>query len=65
MSVRYEDTCVGCPSNMGCIGNACPNKNVPIYVCDHCYEDIDGDIYEVDGEDLCEGCLKRMFLKAY
>lgn len=40
-------------------------SNVPLYVCDHCDNEIHGDVYDVDGEDLCEDCLKRMFLKVY
>lgn len=40
-------------------------SNAPIYVCDHCDQDINGDVYEADGEDLCEDCLKIMFLKVY
>ena len=63
--VRYEDGCVGCPPEMGCMGNACPNRNIAIYVCDRCDEDIEGDVYEVDGEHLCEGCLKAMFIMQF
>ena len=63
--IRYENGCVGCPTERGCIGRACPRREIAIFVCDHCDEDIDEDIYEVDGEDLCESCLKIMFLKVY
>jgi formylmethanofuran dehydrogenase subunit E len=35
-----------------------------VHYCDKCgYEIPDGEIYEVDGEELCEDCLKEMFRK--
>ena len=34
--IIYEDECVGCPKEMGCLGSACPYKNVPHYCCDSC-----------------------------
>ena len=62
--IKYEDQCVGCPSEMGCMGSACPNRNVKVIYCDCCGDEIDSDDgYEVDGEDLCESCLKDMFKK--
>lgn len=61
---KIENQCVGCPPNMGCMGSACPNRNVEIVICDICGEEIDlDDLYEVDGEDLCESCLKDRFRK--
>ena len=60
---RIEDHCCGCAvPSYPCAGNACPNKNVKVYYCDHCGEELD-EVYEVDGEDLCEECLKKMFRK--
>jgi formylmethanofuran dehydrogenase subunit E len=33
-----------------------------VHYCDKCHEEIiDDEIYEVDGEELCEECLKDMF----
>ncbi len=62
--LKIENHCVGCPSEMGCMGDACPNRNVKVYYCDKCGEEIDIDeLYEVDGEDLCEDCLKTLFKK--
>ena len=46
MASRYENQCVGCET---CMGRHCPKRNVEILVCDDCGEDIEGDIYEVDG----------------
>ena len=60
--VKYVNECVGCPPEIGCLGNACPNRNVPRYYCDECDAET-GEIYDVDGEELCEDCLKKRFLK--
>lgn len=60
--IKYEDCCVGCPKDLGCIGNSCPYKNVPVYICDCCHEEIDGSVYEVDSEHLCQTCLELRFL---
>ena len=60
--VRHEDMCVECStSGLRCLGSSCPNRNVPVYYCDDCGDEIEGDVYEVDGEELCEDCLKNMF----
>ena len=57
---KYEDNCVGCPTNMGCIRGACPYANVPVVVCDSCgYE---GAEYKLDGVDVCEGCFEENVL---
>lgn len=52
--IEYRDQCVGCPPEMGCLGNSCPNKNVPYHACDHCgVSEDDEKIYEYEGEELC------------
>lgn len=62
--IRYEDECFGCPPEVGCYGSGCPMRNVKHTYCDHCDADLEDDeIYQVDGEDLCEDCLKEMFRK--
>ena len=63
MGVKYEDACVGCPQEIGCMGSACPYRNVAVYVCDQCGDELGEDIYEVDGDMLCEDCLKAMFIR--
>lgn len=66
MSVVFEDGCVGCPSEMGCIGDSCPNKHEAHYYCDKCDAEVSaGELYEVDDEDLCVDCLKERFRKEY
>ena len=35
--VRHEDGCVGCAApGYPCLGNACPNNDVIVLVCDEC-----------------------------
>lgn len=58
--VKIENRCVDC--GFPCLGSACPHRNVKVHYCDKCGEEID-EIFEVDGEDLCEECLKDMFRK--
>ena len=62
--VQIENHCVDCANGLGCMGNACPKWNVKVVYCDCCGDDIDRDNwYNVNGEDLCEDCLKDMFRK--
>lgn len=54
--IIYEDDCCGCPPEMGCLGNACPKRNVLQRVCDTCGEYAD---YHVDGDDYCTDHLEE------
>lgn len=66
MSVTFENECVGCPPEIGCAGDTCPNRRVAHYFCDKCDAEVSiGELYDVDGEDLCEDCLKERFRKEY
>ena len=66
MSVTFENECVGCPPEIGCLGDSCPNRKVAHYFCDKCDAEVSlEDLYEVDDEDLCEDCLKEKFRKEY
>ena len=58
--ITYEDECVGCPTEMGCMGSACQNRNVPHFYCDKCGDDVEK-LYNYDGEELCEECLLEEF----
>ena len=58
--VTYEDECVGCPTEMGCIGSVCPNRNVPHFYCDKCGDDVEK-LYKYDGQEICEECLLKEF----
>ena len=57
---RIENHCIDC--GLHCLGPACRYRNVEVHYCDKCHEELD-EIYEVDGEELCESCLKKMFKK--
>lgn len=62
--LKYENQCCSCAvPAYPCRGASCPNRNVPVYYCDKCKEEISDDVYELDGEHLCEDCLKKMFKK--
>lgn len=60
--VRIENHCVACDAP--CLGSGCPNRNVKVCYCDKCNAELPYDeIYDVDGEELCEDCLKEKFLR--
>lgn len=56
---KYENYCVSCPSEIGCLGRSCPYVDVPVDYCDVCGRE--GATYRIDGEDYCEECAKRYF----
>lgn len=60
--IEVENRCVGCAPERGCMGRGCPNREVEVLYCDRCGDEISfDDAYVVDGEDLCEDCLKDEF----
>lgn len=61
--IRYENECVGCPTEMGCLGKACPYVDVPVYVCDECESD-DAE-YQIDGHEYCEDCAKKYLQESF
>lgn len=63
--VRIENHCCDCAvPGYPCRGSMCPNRRVEVHYCDKCGEELPYDeIYEVDGEELCELCLKEKFRK--
>ena len=66
MAVGRENSCVGCPAELGCLGDACPNRQREVHYCDKCDEQMDLDeIYEVDGYELCLDCLKERFKRSW
>ena len=62
--IKYEDECVGCPPEMGCLGNSCPNKNVPYYYCDICGEVVDS-YFDINGEMVCNDCAHNLLTEMY
>jgi hypothetical protein len=63
MALVYEDHCCDCAvPGYPCRGSSCPNRRVEVHYCDVCGEQLD-DIYEVDGDELCEECVLNKFRK--
>ena len=60
--IKCENECVGCPKEMGCMGDSCPNRNVKHLYCDKCGDDVE-ELYNFLGEELCEECLLKAFEK--
>ena len=62
--VKIENQCCDCAvPGYPCLGSSCPNRHVEVYYCDKCGDSIEDDVYEVEGEELCEYCLKEKFRK--
>lgn len=61
--IRYENHCCDCATpSYPCRGSECPLVRVEVHYCDNpkCREQLD-EIYEVDGNEYCEECLKDKF----
>lgn len=56
--VKYENDCVGCPREMGCIGELCSYFRVPHFYCDVCGDESD-DLYVYGDEHVCKFCLEK------
>ena len=57
--IKYVNECVGCPKEMGCLGDSCPNRHVPYIYCDICHKEIDYDskAWDTNSEyHVCEEC---------
>lgn len=55
--IRFENECVGCPPNMGCMGAGCPNRHVPYLICDKCGQDAE-ELYNTENGQLCSDCVE-------
>lgn len=59
-----KNFCCGCATpGYPCLGDACPNRNIAVYYCDKCGEEIEGDVYDDGDEELCECCLLEKYRK--
>lgn len=64
MAKRIENHCCDCAvPGFPCKGEYCGNRHIEVWYCDVCDEEIFGDVYAFEGEDLCEECLKEKFRK--
>lgn len=60
--LKFENECVGCPPERGCLGTACPNRNVARCYCDECKNEFDPiELYDLDGDMVCQDCLLGHF----
>lgn len=67
MGYRIENNCVGCPTDLGCIGDSCSNRNVTVFFCDDCHTEVEANelyLFETTGKEreLCEECWKERML---
>lgn len=60
--ITYENECVGCPTELGCLGSSCPNRNVPYFYCDECKKDVE-ELFKWDDKQLCIDCIKKKLEK--
>lgn len=59
--IKIENHCCDCAvPGYPCQGASCPLTHVEVHYCDKCEYELE-DIYDVDGEELCEDCLKDKF----
>lgn len=52
--IKFENDCYDCA--LHCRGSTCRNRNVPHFYCDEC-EDETEELFEYDGEQICQDCL--------
>lgn len=61
--IVYENECCSCAvPAYPCMGDACPNRNVPHLYCNKCKEDVE-DLYKTEDGELCAECVLGMFEK--
>ncbi len=60
--IRYENRCVDCAEEMGCMGESCRYLQVTVTECDECGE-TDVTLYTYDGLDLCPDCLIKALVQ--
>lgn len=53
---KIKNECVGCPPEIGCLGNSCPNRNVVRFYCDCCGEE--AKLFYYDGKEMCLDCIE-------
>ena len=63
--IVYENQCTGCADlGIPCLGNCCPNRNVPVMYCDNrkCMASFTGAdrLFVVGGVHLCMDCVQEI-----
>ena len=59
---KIVNECCGCAVPGYPCSPSCSLKAVEHFYCDKCREELE-EVYEVDGEELCQDCLKERFRK--
>ncbi len=55
--ISYEDECVCCPTEMGCLGSSCPYRNTKHFICDWCDEEYEpSDLRYYENQYICKEC---------
>lgn len=62
--VKFENECVGCPPEMGCLGSCCPYAEVRRLYCDKCKQEVPK-LYVVDGDQFCKECATDKLFEDY
>ena len=60
--IRVENNCVGCPTEMGCLGSSCPYQNEEIIACNACGSYAE---YNIDGKDYCIDCAMKYAMDVF
>lgn len=56
--LKIEDRCVGCPAGVPCLGAACPNRDIPVWYCDECGQELERwQLRRLNGNELCFDCF--------
>ena len=58
---KVFNECVDCPKEMGCMGAACPHRNVTRFYCDKCGDETQ--LYYYNGQELCIDCIEKRLEK--
>lgn len=59
--IKYQDECVGCPPEKGCLGSSCQYSNIPYFYCDECGNETRS-LYcfaDTPSRELCHDCMTR------
>lgn len=63
---RVEDNCCNCDVESYPCSGQCYLRNSVHYYCDCCKEEFySEELYDYDGQELCEECLLKIVPKAY
>lgn len=54
--IKFKSERFDCPSEIGCLRDSCPKRNIPHLICDCCGEDVE-ELYGYDGEQLYKDCF--------